>query len=32
MVKSGHFYPDFAAWLADKVADHWEIVTIELEP
>jgi hypothetical protein len=24
----GTFYPAFAAWLADKIADHWEIVTI----
>ena len=24
----GTFYPSFAAWLADKLADHWEIVTI----
>lgn len=24
----GTFYPAFAAWLADKLADHWEIVTI----
>jgi hypothetical protein len=25
----GTFYPSFAAWLADKLADHWEIVTID---
>jgi len=25
----GTFYPDFANWLADKFADHWEIVTID---
>ena len=24
----GTFYPAFAAWWADKLADHWEIVTI----
>ena len=25
----GAFYPDFANWLADKLNDHWEIVTID---
>ena len=24
----GAFYPDFANWLADKLNDHWEIVTV----
>ena len=23
------FYPAFAAWLTDKLADHWEIMTID---
>jgi hypothetical protein len=25
----GTVYPDFAKWLTDKLADHWEIVTID---
>jgi hypothetical protein len=25
----GTFYPAFAAWLADQLADHWEIVTMD---
>jgi TonB family protein len=25
----GAFYPAFATWLADKLADRWEIVTID---
>ena len=25
----GAFYPDFANWLADKLNDHWEIVTVD---
>ena len=25
------FYPAYAAWLADKLADHWEIMTIDTE-
>jgi hypothetical protein len=25
------FYPMFAAWLTDKLADHWEIMTIDTE-
>ena len=25
----GTFYPGFASWLADKLADHWEIVTVD---
>jgi hypothetical protein len=25
------FYPDFAAWLTDKLADHWEIMTVDTE-
>jgi uncharacterized protein/mevalonate kinase len=30
--QSGHiagFYPAYAAWLTDKLADHWEIMTID---
>jgi hypothetical protein len=25
------FYPAYAAWLADKMADHWEVMTIDTE-
>ena len=25
------FYPTFASWLNDKLADHWEIMTIDTE-
>ena len=25
------FYPAYAAWLADKLADHWEVMTIDTE-
>jgi hypothetical protein len=25
------FYPTYAAWLIDKLADHWEITTIDTE-
>ena len=25
------FYPSFASWLTDKLADHWEIMTIDTE-
>jgi hypothetical protein len=27
----GIFYPRFAAWLTDKLADHWEIMTHDTE-
>jgi hypothetical protein len=27
----GNLYPAYAAWLADKIADHWEIMTIDTE-
>jgi hypothetical protein len=27
----GGFYPMYATWLADKLADHWEVVTIDSE-
>ena len=27
----GGFYPAYAAWLTDKLADHWEIMTIDTE-
>jgi hypothetical protein len=25
------FYPEFAAWLTNELADHWEIMTIDTE-
>jgi hypothetical protein len=25
------FYPMYAAWLADKLADHWEVMTTDSE-
>ena len=30
-VRSLEFYPTYAAWLTDKLADHWEIMTIDTE-
>jgi TonB family protein len=27
----GTFYPAFATWLAEKLTDHWEIVTIDAD-
>jgi hypothetical protein len=27
----GGLYPTYAAWLADKLADHWEVTTVDSE-